>query len=121
MLTGFRRRFVHHRTLGCRPAASLLPPRLFLANYAGLAHRRFPQIRASNGRSKEEDFALAPQYAAFASLPENGRLCRMPELRRAEAASPSLRILRLLRRARGDKGAIGDRLTDKAASRDRAR
>jgi hypothetical protein len=99
----------------------LLPTLLFLSNYADLVRRRIPHIRASNGRSKEEDFALAPQYAAFASLAESGRLCRMPELRRAQATSPSLPVLRLLRWARSNEGGIGDGLRDKAASRGRAR
>ena len=55
-----------------------------------------PNHRASNGRSQKENFAIAAQYAAIASCAETGRLCRMPELRRAEASASPVRILRLL-------------------------
>src|SRR6266446_8289771 len=72
-----------------------------------------PHNRAFNGRSKEEDLAVAPQHAALASFPETRGLCRMPELRRAQAPASSVRIVRILRRARGDHGAIGDRLARK--------
>src|SRR5437868_4516321 len=52
--------------------------------------------RAPNGRSKKEDFAIAAQYAPVAPCAEAGRLRRMPELRRAEAAASPMRILRIL-------------------------
>src|SRR6266436_4454277 len=56
----------------------------------------FPNYRASHGRSKEEDFAIAPQYAAVAPRAEAVGLCRMPELRRVEASTPPVRFLRIL-------------------------
>ena len=37
-----------------------------------------PNIRAFYGRSQEENFAIAAQYAAIASCAEAGRLCRVP-------------------------------------------
>jgi hypothetical protein len=37
----------------------MLPPLRILANYRAAAHRD-PQNRASDGRSKKEDFAFAP-------------------------------------------------------------
>jgi hypothetical protein len=97
-----------HRTPAYRSAVSLLPPLLFLANYPGVLRLRFPQIRVSNGCSKEEDFAFAPQYASFAPLVEACRLCGMPELRRTQAPTSPVRVVRLLRWTRGGQGAIGD-------------
>jgi hypothetical protein len=94
-----------------RSAVLVLPPLLFLANYPSLPLRCFPQIRASNGCSKEEDFPIAPQYASLAPLVEGGRLRGMPELWRTQAPPSSVRILRLLRWPRGRQGAIGDGLT----------
>jgi hypothetical protein len=55
-----------------------------------------PNHRASHGRSQKENFAIAAQYAAIASCVKAGRLCRVPELRRAEAAASPVWILRLL-------------------------
>src|SRR5690349_5922901 len=89
--------------------ASRLPASQFLANYAALAQPH-SQYRASNGRSQEEDFALAPQHAALSPRAQTGRVCRMPELRRAEAPASPLRILRILRRARGYQDGVGGQL-----------
>ena len=104
----------------CEIPASLLPWLLFLANYRPPPHR-FPEIRASDGRSKKEDLAVAPKYAALAPRLETGCLRRVPELRRAQASASSVRIVRILRRARGDRAAIGDGLTKKPRRRGSAR
>jgi hypothetical protein len=83
----------------CRAtAASWLPPVLFLANYPA-SPNFVPHNRAFDGCSEKEDFALAPQHAAIASFFETRGLCRMPELRRAQAPASSVRIVRILRRA----------------------
>src|SRR5271165_2528126 len=85
-----------HRAAPLRVAGSWLPPPPFLANYAASAHPQPPRSRASNGCSKKEDFAIAPEYAALAPCAETGGLCRMPELRRAETSASPVRSLRVL-------------------------
>src|SRR5689334_18681573 len=48
------------------------------------------------GRSEEENLQVAPQHAPRPSRPAGVELQRMPELRRDQAAAPSLQRLRLL-------------------------
>ena len=86
------------------PAPSLLPPPRILAKY-----RELPRSlrRVDHGRSEKENLAVAPQYAPLASRAARAGLCRVPELRRTEAAASSVRVMRLLRRARGGAGRAG--------------
>src|SRR5271166_6177396 len=62
--------------------------------------------RVGYGRSKKENVTLTPQYAALSPRPQIGGVCRMPELRRTQAAAPSVRRLRLLRWPGSDDAAI---------------
>ena len=64
----------------------------------------------SNGRPQEKDFAFPRRHATQPPSPPSRAPRRVPELRRAEAATSRLQPLRLLRRARdrgGRKGAEG--------------
>src|SRR5205823_11187614 len=77
----------------------LLPMPAILSKYR-LSPRRFPRV--DYGRTEKESFAVAAQNASLASCFEPGSLCRMPELRRAEAPASPLRGLRAVRWPRGD-------------------
>ena len=109
----------------CTP--SLLPQPRNLAKYRhpsrspfrpGFAAERYEERssrRDNHGCSEKENLALAPQHAAVASRAERAGLCRMPGLRRAEAAASPLPVLRPLRRARGHAAAGHDDQPDGAA------
>jgi hypothetical protein len=68
----------------------------------------------THGCTEEEGFQVASQHAAGPSCAEVGDMGRMHELRRDEAASSCLRLLRALRRPTG----LGsERLTENPSCR----
>src|SRR3981189_3131494 len=88
---------------GRRSGPILLPTPPILSKY------RFPPRRFSrvdHGRTEKEGLPVAAQNAPLASCAEFGGLCRMPELRRAEAPAPPVRGLWVLRWPRGDAATI---------------
>jgi hypothetical protein len=73
-----------------------------------------PRTRSAfNGRSKKEDFALAPQHAAIASFFESRGLCRMPELRELKRPHHLCDPCGYYDGREVTHGAIGDRLARK--------
>ena len=103
---------------GHRSAAARVAGPRFLAKYAARARTAVAKLLALSTSEtyimavpKKKTSHVAPQYAPLASCAEVGRLCRMPELRRAEAAAPLCARLRPLRRPRGDAAASAGGLT----------
>jgi|SRR4029077_12681854 hypothetical protein len=80
---------------------------------SGVHLYRFSRKRTYHGRSEKEDVAVTPQYATLASCAQTSCLCRVSQLRGAEAPTPSLQSVWVLRRPRGGRGTFGDALTRK--------
>src|SRR5207248_11010160 len=84
--------------------ASLLPIPRILSKYRTFP-RRCTRV-ACHGRSQKESLAVTAQYAPLPRRAARLVLCRMPELRRAEAPASSVPRLRALRRPRNDAATL---------------